>query len=118
MRDSSIMQSDNRVLKEHSETMQTDSRVLRSHSKTMRATSLVAMTFLPISTVATVFGTDFFVPASDGFDVNPRFWVMFAFAVSLTVTVLSWWHLWAERREPRTPAKRGTREDEPRTTAS
>ncbi|KAH6854674.1 hypothetical protein B0I37DRAFT_36799 [Chaetomium sp. MPI-CAGE-AT-0009] len=81
--------------------MQQDSRVLRGHSRTVRAISLLTMTFLPFSAVSTVFGTQFFGYYSSGpqeepqrFQVNPAFWIMFVFAVPLTVLVVGWWYMW------------------------
>jgi hypothetical protein len=69
----------------------------------MRVLSVLALFFLPLSTVSSIFGTQFFTstaPRDSGswndvsLNLNPKFWLLWAIAVPLTLAVLAVWILW------------------------
>ena len=82
---------------------QTDSHSLRAESSSMHTIALTTLVFLPISTVATIFGSQFFsfnppeteVPAGGpeaaDFVLSKDFWLFWAITVPLTVIVVSLW---------------------------
>lgn len=86
-----------------------DSRVMQQDSYIMRTLSVLAMIFLPISTVSTIFGTQFFSttitpdPSSDNggvtssFYVNSRFWLLWIIALPMTLGLLLVWRVWIRR---------------------
>ncbi|KAK3393292.1 hypothetical protein B0H63DRAFT_15207 [Podospora didyma] len=77
---------------------QKTSQIMRQDSRTVRVLSVMAMLFLPLGTVASVFSTGFFAQPDDGeLVVLPKFWMLWAIAIPLTVSVLMGWVLWERR---------------------
>ncbi len=78
----------------------------------MKTLSVLAIIFLPITTVATVFGTQFFTsvdtspsspssPSNDGevdgktkFVVNSKFWMLWAISLPITSALIVGWWFW------------------------
>ena len=66
----------------------------------MRILSALGVIFLPLSTVGTIFGTQFFTSVqSDDLQtgymhINPQFWVLWAIALPLTLGILLFWLAW------------------------
>ena len=81
---------------------------MRSDSYSVKTLSVLAMVFLPISTVSSIFGTEFFSTAAVGeappagytTHVSSRFWVFWAVAVPVTLACLAGWGLWMKRFHP------------------
>ncbi|KAK3324843.1 hypothetical protein B0H66DRAFT_587731 [Apodospora peruviana] len=82
-----------------------DSKLVRYDSRSMRILSVLGVVFLPLSTVSTIFGTQFFtaVPEAVGFDgatvpsymvVNSKFWLLWAVSLPLTLTIILGWLAW------------------------
>lgn len=87
-----------------------DSRVMREDSYIMRTISVIAVIFLPISVISSIFGSQFFgtntATLPDGSVKNvtfvtPQFWVLWAIALPFTLLVLGGWFLWLRRFQPR-----------------
>ena len=111
---------------------QTDSHSLRAESSSMHTIAITTLIFLPISTVATIFGSQFFsfnppedaaTPADGGPEaaslvLSKEFWLFWVITVPLTVAVLGIWlgfHPEAVRRWWRRNIRKGKdrqREDE------
>lgn len=83
---------------------QSDSNHLRAESSSMHTIALTTLIFLPIATVATVFGSQFFsfnppdgdAPPPGGLEAAPlvlskEFWLFWAITVPLTAVVLGVW---------------------------
>lgn len=83
---------------------QSDSHHLRAESSSMHTIALTTLIFLPIATVATVFGSQFFsfnppepdVPPAGGPEaahlvLSKEFWLFWAISMPLTVVVLGVW---------------------------
>lgn len=90
---------------------QGDSLVMLSESQSMKTIAVTTLIFLPLSTVAGVFGTEF-ITVDEGsgrhITVSPDFWLLWLIAAPLTVIVFFVWRVWyrnAKRkfvgREPR-----------------
>jgi len=76
---------------------QQDSRIMQRDSKSMRTIAVVTMVFLPVATVAGVFGSQLITLDSTAqyhLRVSPDFWILWAIAVPLTVVVMVVWRLW------------------------
>jgi hypothetical protein len=95
-------------MQEDSKVMREDSKVIREDSYIMKTLAVVALIFLPISTVSSIFGTQFFStitvadPSPDGpikssTYVSSQFWVFWMVAIPLTLAILSGWSLWIRR---------------------
>jgi membrane protein implicated in regulation of membrane protease activity len=77
--------------------------------------SLLAMVFLPISTIATVFGTEFFTSGSldssittgtnDTLVVSNKFWLLWVISLPITMTLVGGWWVWM-RRTRRVPKRK------------
>jgi len=77
----------------------------------MRTLSTLAMIFLPISTVSSIFGTQFFTtttsrdPTSDSgtvtsaFVVSQKFWLLWTISIPITVVLLAGWGIWIRRSQ-------------------
>ncbi|EXJ58119.1 hypothetical protein A1O7_05543 [Cladophialophora yegresii CBS 114405] len=74
---------------------QKDSSTILTESSSMHTIALTTLIFLPISTVATIFGSQFFMFIDSGdrdaFHVSPQFWIFWAITVPLTIVVLTTW---------------------------
>ncbi|OCT51078.1 hypothetical protein CLCR_08440 [Cladophialophora carrionii] len=74
---------------------QKDSSTILAESSSMHTIALTTLIFLPISTVATIFGSQFFnfidSDDRDAFHVAPQFWIFWAVTVPLTIVVLTIW---------------------------
>lgn len=91
-----------------------DSMVIRQDSYIMKTLSVLAMIFLPISTISSIFGTQFFTTvttpgssSSDGVDkptfyVSSQFWLLWAVSLPLTLALLLGWRIWIERFQRKT----------------
>src|ERR1700722_8022265 len=96
-----------------------DSRVMRQDSYVMRTLSILAMIFLPISTVSSIFGTQFFTTAASpdptsgsgavtsSFVVSKKFWLLWTISIPVTVVLLVGWGVWIRRsqRQAKTPTR-------------
>lgn len=88
-----------------------DSRVMRQDSYVMKTLSILAMVFLPISTVSSIFGTQFFTtttspdPTSStgavntSFVVNKKIWWLWTISIPVTVVMLVGWGVWIKRSQ-------------------
>lgn len=87
-----------------------DSRVMKEDSYVMKTLSILAMVFLPISTVSSVFGTQFFTqttlpdatPSSSvglSLVVSRKFWWLWIISIPLTLTLLVGWGFWIRRSQ-------------------
>lgn len=80
-----------------------DSNVMREDSHVMKTLAIVAMVFLPISTVSSIFGTQFFgtTPSPDGSTISThvsgQFWMLWVVIIPLSVLLLSGWMFWIRR---------------------
>lgn len=81
---------------------QTDSRCLMAESSSMHSMAVATLIFLPISTVASIFGSQFFQfrapepgqesdPDASDFVLSREFWLFWAITVPLTVIVIGAW---------------------------
>ncbi|KAL4798355.1 hypothetical protein BDV19DRAFT_356902 [Aspergillus venezuelensis] len=73
--------------------------VLRADSSTMATIAFVTLVFLPITTVSTIFGSQFFntAPDNSSIEVSKDFWVFWVISTPLTLTVLLGWTLWQRK---------------------
>ncbi|KAF8851593.1 hypothetical protein BDZ45DRAFT_695785 [Acephala macrosclerotiorum] len=88
-----------------------DSRVMRQDSYVMKTLSILAMVFLPISTVSSIFGTQFFAtttspdPTSStgavttSFVVNKKIWWLWTISIPVTIVMLIGWGVWIKRSQ-------------------
>ncbi|KAJ9606941.1 hypothetical protein H2200_008952 [Cladophialophora chaetospira] len=96
---------------------QRDSATILTESSSMHTIALTTLIFLPISTVATIFGSQFFnfldPDSRDGFHVSPQFWIFWAFTVPLTIVVLTIWIYYHPSNVSRWPSlKRSNKQDQ------
>jgi len=76
---------------------QLDSRAIQRDSKSMKTIAFMTMFFLPVSTVATIFGAQFFTVGSEApshLQISPDFWILWAIAAPFTLVVVIVWRLW------------------------
>jgi len=89
-----------------------DSKVMREDSYIMKTLAVVAMIFLPMSTVSSIFGTQFFStvtaadPSPDGpikssTYVSSQFWIFWTVAIPMTLVIFCGWSLWIRRFQPK-----------------
>ncbi|KAI1773001.1 hypothetical protein F4818DRAFT_424582 [Hypoxylon cercidicola] len=80
-----------------------DSQVMREDSYVMKTLALVALIFVPVGTIATIFGSQFFgtgeVDLPDGSVqrstyVTSQFWILWAVAIPATMLLLLGWAHW------------------------
>lgn len=80
-----------------------DSDVVREDSYIMKTLAIVAMIFLPISTISSIFGMQFFSsaqqPDSSGAitTVSPQFWIFWCVAIPFTTVIVLVWAIWVKR---------------------
>jgi Mg2+ and Co2+ transporter CorA len=76
---------------------QGDSKLMQSESQSMKTIAVMTLFFMPLSTIAGVFGTEF-IKIEDGpgnhIKVSQDFWLLFLIAVPLTVAVIVIWRVW------------------------
>lgn len=79
-------------------------------SYAMRTLSLLALVFLPVSTISTIFGSQFFgtdvVALPNGSTqatlvVSSQLWILWAISIPLTLLILIGWLLWLRRAQRR-----------------
>jgi Mg2+ and Co2+ transporter CorA len=76
---------------------QGDSRLMQSESQSMKTIAVMTLIFMPLSTVASVFGTEFMrVEDEPGHRilVSQDFWLLWAIAAPLTIVVIVLWRVW------------------------
>ncbi|KAJ4287566.1 hypothetical protein N0V90_012269 [Kalmusia sp. IMI 367209] len=76
---------------------QSDSRTMQSESKSMKTIAVMTLFFMPLGTVAAVFGTEFVYITGDGpfsIDVTGDFWILWLVAGPLTLLVYLTWRFW------------------------
>jgi Mg2+ and Co2+ transporter CorA len=68
-------------------------------SSSMKTIAFVTLLFLPASTIAAIFGTQFFsVNDSNRMTVSVDFWWLWAVAVPTTTTTWIFWRIWYNRK--------------------
>ncbi|KAL4908528.1 hypothetical protein BDW74DRAFT_175210 [Aspergillus multicolor] len=72
---------------------------LQADSSTMATIAFVTLVFLPITTVSTIFGSQFFNTAPDNasIEVSKDFWIFWVVSIPLTLLVLLGWTLWQRK---------------------
>ncbi|KAL4746680.1 hypothetical protein BDW72DRAFT_184499 [Aspergillus terricola var. indicus] len=72
---------------------------LQADSSTMATIAFVTLVFLPITTVSTIFGSQFFNAAPDNasIEVSKDFWIFWVVSIPLTLVVLLGWSLWQRK---------------------
>ncbi|KAF2250648.1 hypothetical protein BU26DRAFT_480932 [Trematosphaeria pertusa] len=76
---------------------QTDSRTMMSESNAMKTIAFMTLIFLPLSTVATIFGTEFFHMSDDApnrIQMSSDIWILWVVAGPLTLMLLIIWRVW------------------------
>ncbi|KAH8712192.1 hypothetical protein GQ44DRAFT_811700 [Phaeosphaeriaceae sp. PMI808] len=76
---------------------QGDSRVIQSESQSMKTIAVTTLIFMPLGTVAGIFGTQFMkleAEAGDHITVSKDFWLLWAIALPLTIIVTVLWRVW------------------------
>jgi Mg2+ and Co2+ transporter CorA len=76
---------------------QGDSRLMQSESQSMKTIAVMTLIFMPLSTVASVFGTEFMkVEDEPGhrITVSRDFWLLWLIAAPLTIVVIVVWRVW------------------------
>lgn len=75
---------------------QGDSRVMQSESQSMKTIAVMTLVFMPLSTVATIFGTQFIKLQDESpyhVSISHDFWLLWLIAVPLTAIVLIIWRV-------------------------
>ncbi|KAL4737204.1 hypothetical protein BDV11DRAFT_216836 [Aspergillus similis] len=72
---------------------------IQADSSTMATIAFVTLVFLPITTVSTVFGSQFFntAPDNNSIEVSKDFWIFWVVSIPLTLAVLLGWSLWQKK---------------------
>jgi Mg2+ and Co2+ transporter CorA len=76
---------------------QGDSRLMQSESQSMKTIAVMTLIFMPLSTVAGIFGSQFIKLDEDApfhIRVSQDFWLLWIIAVPLTVIVIVIWRVW------------------------
>jgi hypothetical protein len=76
---------------------QGDSRLMQSESQSMKTIAVMTLVFMPLSTVASVFGSQFMNTEDEPghrLTVSQDFWLLWIIAVPLTVVVVIIWRVW------------------------
>ena len=76
---------------------QGDSRLMQSENKSMKTIAVVTLIFMPLSTTAGIFGSQFMKLDEDApfhIRVSQDFWLLWIIAVPLTAIVLLVWRVW------------------------
>jgi Mg2+ and Co2+ transporter CorA len=74
-----------------------DSRIMMSESQSMKTIAVMTLIFMPLSTVAGIFGTQFMKLDEEEpwhIHVSQDFWLLWIIAVPLTLIVLFIWRIW------------------------
>jgi len=91
---------------------QQDNAMLMRDSASVKAIAVITLVFLPVTTVATICGSQFFYNGDDvGIAMHPSGWVMFVISTALSVILLLAWGCYAQSLERRFARgrKRGSR---------
>ena len=91
---------------------QQDNAMLMRDSASVKAIAVITLVFLPVTTVATICGSQFFYNGDDGgIAMHPSGWVMFAISTALSVILLLAWGCYSQSLERRFARgrKRGSR---------
>jgi Mg2+ and Co2+ transporter CorA len=76
---------------------QGDSRLMQSESQSMKTIAVMTLVFMPLSTVASVFGSEFMYSKDEPghhLTVSQDFWLLWLIAVPLTIIVVVVWRVW------------------------
>lgn len=75
---------------------QADSRTMQSESQSMKTIAVMTLFFMPLSTIASVFGSEFFNTDEEhgGIVVSRDIWWLWAVTGPLTMVVLGIWRFW------------------------
>ncbi|KAF2129100.1 hypothetical protein P153DRAFT_341599 [Dothidotthia symphoricarpi CBS 119687] len=76
---------------------QGDSRLMQSESQSMKTIAVMTLVFMPLGTVAAIFGTQFMKLEDEKpyrLRVSNDFWLLWLIAVPLTVLVMIIWRMW------------------------
>ncbi|KAJ6041238.1 uncharacterized protein N7446_010869 [Penicillium canescens] len=75
-------------------------RIMQSDSNTMTTIGLVTLIFLPLTTVSTIFGSQFFGVSDedDSLTVSKDFWIFWVISIPVTVIVVGAWYAVKWRR--------------------
>jgi Mg2+ and Co2+ transporter CorA len=74
-----------------------DSRTMQSESKSMKTIAIMTLFFMPLGTIAAVFGTEFFNTRDDDpvhIRVSQDFWILWLVVGPLTIFVVVVWLVW------------------------
>ncbi|KAJ6065914.1 hypothetical protein N7444_001567 [Penicillium canescens] len=79
---------------------QEGNRIMQSDSNAMATIAFMTLIFLPITTISTIFGSQFFERAPDGsfITVSRDFWVFWVISIPVTVTVIYIWYIMNRRQ--------------------
>ncbi|KAL6246645.1 hypothetical protein RBB50_006884 [Rhinocladiella similis] len=94
---------------------QKDSSRIKTESSSMHTIALTTLIFLPISTVATIFGSAFFNFSGnerEGMSLSKHFWIFWVISVPLTVAVLTIWIYFHPSNVWRWPGLKRTRKSD------
>lgn len=83
---------------------QLDSRNGQSQNQSMKAIAVITIYFMPLGTVASIFGSQFFQLKDDEphhMQVSQDFWLLWLIAVPLTALVILIWRVWYQDRRDR-----------------
>ncbi|KAK0747329.1 hypothetical protein B0T21DRAFT_397728 [Apiosordaria backusii] len=79
---------------------QQDNAMLMRDSSSVKAIAVVTLVFLPVTTVATVCGSQFFYTPSDGgIKMDPTAWIMFGLSAILSLVLLGTWRFYTQSLE-------------------
>ncbi|CAP68207.1 uncharacterized protein PODANS_7_4700 [Podospora anserina S mat+] len=79
---------------------QQDNAMLMRDSSSVKAIAVVTLVFLPITTVATVCGSEFFYTRSEGgIRMDPTAWIMFGLSAVLSLVLLWMWNFYTQSLE-------------------
>ncbi|KAK4202134.1 hypothetical protein QBC40DRAFT_45837 [Triangularia verruculosa] len=79
---------------------QQDNAMLMRDSSSVKAIAVVTLVFLPVTTVATICGSQFFyTPADGGIQMDPTAWVMFGLSGVLSLVLLGTWRFYTQSLE-------------------
>ncbi|KAH7066300.1 hypothetical protein BKA63DRAFT_524148 [Paraphoma chrysanthemicola] len=73
---------------------QQDSHVMKRDSDSMKTIAAVTLLFLPMSTIATIFGSQFFNSESGVLHIADNFWLYWIIALPTTIIVIGSWYLY------------------------
>ena len=88
---------------------QQDNAMLMRDSSSVKAIAFITLIFLPVTTVATICGSQFFYKLDKGgIAMDPSGWVMFVVSVVLSLLLLAVWGYYTKRLEQRFARGRGS----------